>query len=191
MLERLQQNTQDHQTAISTLGSEQGEAIVRAAQLLVDGLVQEHRIFCAGAGACAANAQSFVHKLIHHFEHERPALPALALIGDSGPAGENQELFARPFQALAQGGDVLVVLSTSGTPAAALVPLIRAAQERPCAVVVIASHDGGEISHLLKPQDVLIALHTRSVARAHELQLFVLHCFCDLIDQALFGAHDA
>jgi phosphoheptose isomerase len=192
MLERLQQHAQDHHAAITTLSNEQGEAIVRAAQLLVEALVQEHRIFCAGLDGCSANAQSFVHKLIHHFEHERPALPALALAGDSGfGVGEQaQELFARPFQALSQAGDVLVVLSTASS-SAPLAQLIRVAQERPCPVVAIASHGGGEITHLLKPQDVLIVLPTPSVARAHELQLFVLHCFCDLIDQALFGAHDA
>ena len=112
MLERLQQHAQDHHSAITALSTEQGDAIVRAAQLLVEALVQEHRLFCAGLGGCNANAQSFVHKLIHHFEHERPALPAIALSGDSsvGAEGQTQELFARPFQALARSGDVLVVM---------------------------------------------------------------------------------
>lgn len=195
MLERLQEHAQDHHNAISTLCQEQGDAIVRAAQLLVEALVQGNRIFCAGLAGSHNNAQSFVQKLIHHYEHERPALPAIALAGDSCLASASseaqlQEMVARPFQALAQSGDALVVLSTDSTPGP-LVQLVRAAQERPCPVIAIASHGGGELAHLLKPQDVLIVLPTPSVARAHELQLFVLHCFCDLIDQALFGAHHA
>jgi len=147
MLERLQQHAQDHHSAITALSTEQGDAIVRAAQLLVEALVQEHRLFCAGLGGCNANAQSFVHKLIHHFEHERPALPAIALSGDSsvGAEGQTQELFARPFQALARSGDVLVVLSTASS-SAHLAQLIRAAQELSCPVVAIASHGGGEIA---------------------------------------------
>ena len=196
MLERLEQHAEDLIATLGTLIAAQGPDITRAAQVLVDALVQEHRIFCCGNGGSGANAQSFVSKLINRFEHERPALPAIALGGDSTSLGtlsvdgQLGNVFARPLQGLAHAGDVLVVLTVSAsTPN--IVQAIRTAQERDCRVIALTGMEDGEAIRLLGPRDALLRLPTRSTARLNEVQLFVLHCFCDLIDQALFGGHDA
>lgn len=195
MQERLQQLAQDHLATISTLLEEQGSLIERAAHVLVETLVQGNRIFCCGNGGSGANAQSFVSKLINRFEHERPAFPAIALGADPtsfaslATDGQLTEVFARPLQVLAHSGDVLVVLTASASIANVL-QAVRAAHDCGCRVIAITGHDGGEIMHTLSEDDVLISLPTFSMARVHEAQLFVLHCFCDLIEQALFGAHD-
>lgn len=196
MQERLQQLAQDHLATINTLLAEQGAEIERAAYMLVEALFQERRIFCCGNGGSSANAQSFVSKLINRFEHERPAFPAIVLGADGtsfgalAAEGLLTEVFARPLQGLAHPGDVLVALTASAS-IANISQAIRAARERGCRVVAITAHDGAELRHLLDDEDVLIRLPTGSMARVHEVQLFVLHCFCDLIDQALFGAHHA
>jgi phosphoheptose isomerase len=195
MLERLNQHAEDLIATLVSLTSEQGSDIGRAAQLLVDALVQERRIFCCGNGGSGANAQSFVSKLINRFEHERPALPAIVLGGDStslgalSADGQLGDVFARPLQGLAHAGDVLVALTVSASTLN-IVQAIRTAQERDCRVIVLCGPEDGEVVRMLGPRDVLLRLPARSTARQNEVQLFVLHCFCDLIDHALFGAHD-
>lgn len=192
MLERLQSHTLDVQSALASMVADQGDTITRAAAMLVDALVQGKRIYCAGIGPSANNASTLVYKLIHHFEHERPALPAL-LLGDPHALESDTctaEPLLRTFEALSQSGDVMVALC--GSAPTAMAPLIRASGERSCPVIVLASQGtAGEATHLLHERDCLIALPDRRPALDHDLQLFVLHALCDLIDHALFGVHDA
>lgn len=196
MSERLQHLLHEHLSSLSLLLDSQAEVIERAAHVLLETLVADRRIFVCGNGGSMANAQSFVSKLVNRFEHERPALPAMTLsadctgFGSFASDGHLADVFARPFSALAHAGDVLVVLSASAS-VANITQAVRAAHERDCRVIAITAQDGGEVMHMVSEQDVLLCLPSQSTARVHELQLFVLHAFCDLIDQALFGAHHA
>lgn len=195
MQARIAQLCQDSMTMLSRLAEEQAEAIEQAAMIMVDALVQERKLICCGNGASGANAQSFVSKLLNRFEHERPALPALALAPDSvtlsALAQDNRltESFSRPFLAIAQPGDVLVVLSATAT-AANIQAVVNAARERQCTVIALTGGSGGEVARLLGPQDVLIQIPEYRAYRVHEAQLFTLHCCCALIDTALFGDPD-
>ncbi|PRD35793.1 UNVERIFIED_CONTAM: gmhA [Trichonephila clavipes] len=195
MQARITQLCQDSMTMLARLAEEQSGTISQAAMLMVDALVQERKLICCGNGASGANALSFVSKLLNRFEHERPALPALALAPDSitlsALAQDNRltESFSRPFLAYAQPGDVLVVLSASAN-AANILSVIQAAHERQCPVIALTGNHGGEVARLLGPQDVLIQLPEHRSYRVHEAQLFTLHCCCALIDTALFGDPD-
>ncbi|PQA41609.1 D-sedoheptulose-7-phosphate isomerase [Amnimonas aquatica] len=195
MQARITQLCQDSMTMLARLAEEQSGTISQAAMLMVDALVQERKLICCGNGASGANALSFVSKLLNRFEHERPALPALALAPDSitlsALAQDNRltESFSRPFLAYAQPGDVLVVLSASAN-AANILSVIQAAHERHCPVIALTGNHGGEVARLLEPQDVLIQLPEHRSYRVHEAQLFTLHCCCALIDTALFGDPD-
>ncbi|MEL0028788.1 MAG: SIS domain-containing protein [Perlucidibaca sp.] len=195
MQARIAQLCQDSMTMLSRLAEEQSEAIEQAVMLMVDALVQEKKLICCGNGASGANAQSFVSKLLNRFEHERPALPALALAPDSvtlsALAQDNRltESFSRPFLAIAQPGDVLVVLSATAT-APNIQAVVNAARERHCPVIALTGGNGGEVARLLGPQDILIQIPEYRTYRVHEAQLFTLHCCCALIDTALFGDPD-
>lgn len=195
MQDRIAQLSQSGIAMLERLCEEQGASIEQAAMLMVDSLVQEKKLICCGNGASGANAQSFVSKMLNRFEHERPALPALALAPDSvtlsALAQDNRltESFSRPFLAFAQPGDLLVVLSASAT-AANILSVIHAAHERGCAVIAITGASGGEVARLLREEDVLITVPAHRAYQVHEAQLFTLHCCCALIDAALFGDPD-
>ncbi len=83
MHERIVQMCQDSIAMLSELAEYHSDDIARAAQMMVSALVNENRLICCGNGASGANVQSFVSKLLNRFEHERPALPAIALAPDS------------------------------------------------------------------------------------------------------------
>lgn len=195
MQARIAQLCQESMTMLARLAEEQSDAIEQAAMIMVEALVHEKKLICCGNGASGANAQSFVSKLLNRFEHERPALPALALAPDSvtlsALAQDNRltESFSRPFLALAHPGDVLVVLSATAT-AANIQAVVNAARERQCTVVALTGGNGGDVARLLGPQDVLIQIPEYRTYRVHEAQLFTLHCCCALIDTALFGDPD-
>lgn len=195
MQARIAQLGHEAMSTLAKLIEEAGPAIEQAAMAMVDALVNERKIISCGNGASGANAQAFVSKLLNRFDPERPALPALVLAPDSitlsALAQDNRltESFSRPLLALAQAGDVLVVLSASAN-APNVIAAVHAAQERGCPVVALTGGNGGEIARVLGERDVLIQIPDHRSYRVHEAQLFTLHCCCALIDSALFGDPD-
>jgi phosphoheptose isomerase len=168
------------------------EVVARA---LVETLMQDQRIFCCGNGASAGNAQSFASKMGNRFERERPAFPII-MLGDIAVTtaiaadGCFQDVYARPLQALARSGDLLLALSASGN-ATNIAQAARVMQGNGGRVIALTGAEGGELGRLLRPgTDLHLRLPGNSAPRVHEAQLFVLNCCCDLIDREFFGAND-
>lgn len=168
------------------------ETIVNAGTRLSECLLNNGKLFVCGNGGSAANALHFSTALLNHFEVERPPLPVINLATDMAlttallQAGHDTHVFSRSLQALGAAGDVLLLLSTSNETMN-LVHAVDAAHDRGMDVVLLSGVEGGMLGNHLGPNDMELVLAGDSAARIRELHLFVLHCFCDLIDQALFG----
>lgn len=174
------------------VGEELAGLTERAAEQLVDALLQEKKILVCGNGTSSALAQIFAANLIDRFEKERPGLPALwlganmaqytAIVADT----HHNDVFAKPIRALGQPGDVLVVISSSGN-AANLLQAVSTARERSLSVIGLTGRDGGDVSSLLGSEDTELCARVNSRTRIHEIHLLLLYCLCDLIDHKLFG----
>jgi phosphoheptose isomerase len=95
--------------------------ITQAATLITNCFTQGGKVFICGNGGSAADAQHCAAEFVGRFKlPERRGLPAIALTADTAilTAWSNdvgyEEIFARQLEALAQPGDVLVGISTSG-----------------------------------------------------------------------------
>lgn len=176
-----------------SLADDLPEYIAQAASKMVQCLLEDGKILMCANGASIANALHFSHALMHQYMVERPALPIILLHQDptilstSANMGEYAHVFARQIQALACEKDLLVILTTTGD-SNNLVQAIDAAKERNIDVVVLSGSHGGILSNHLGPEDLEIKIALNHPARIRETHLFILHCFCDLINQALFGA---
>ncbi|MDF1683882.1 MAG: SIS domain-containing protein [Legionellaceae bacterium] len=168
------------------------EKITDAGARLANALLENGRIFVCGNGGSLANALHFSTALLNHFEVERPALPVIVLGTDTALTtsllqdGQADHVFSRPLQALGHAGDILLLLSTSNQTMN-LVHAVDAAHERGMDVILLGASERGVLGNHLGPHDMEIPVPVDSPARVREIHLFVLHCFCDLIDQALFG----
>jgi phosphoheptose isomerase len=180
---------------LSQLADFHAPNIERMARVLIDTLMQDKRIFCCGNGASAGNIHGFASKLSNRYERERPAFPVIVLGNTAittaiAADGCFQDVYARPLQALARQGDVLLVLSASGNATNNL-QAARVMQSCGGRVIALTGQDGGELGRILRAdRDVHLRLPGNSAARVHEVQLFVLNCCCDLIDREFFGADD-
>lgn len=166
--------------------------IAKAAQRLVDCLLNDGKIFICGNGGSAANSIHFSNALLNFYDVERPSLPIINLTTDCGfitamlNEGENYQIFTRQIQALSNENDVLIVLSTTGN-SNSLLEAINAAHDNDMDVISLNGKDGGLIANHLGPEDIEIRINTENSAKIRELHLFILHCFCNLIDRSLFG----
>lgn len=177
-------------TAADTLS----EIIAKAALLMVDALLNNHKILACGNGGSAADAQHFSAEMLNRFESERPSLPAIALTTDSSTITSIandyhfDEIFSKQIKALGQPGDVLLALSTSGH-SKNMIDAIVAAHHRQMFVIAMTGRDGGDIPPLLNETDIEIRVPSESTARIQETHGIVIHCLCDIIDRQLFSAN--
>ncbi len=179
---------QTKQAALEILGP----FIETASQVMVEALINDHKILSCGNGGSAGDAQHFSSEMLNRFERERPALPAIALSTDTSTLTSIandyhfDEVFAKQIRALGQPGDVLLVYSTSGN-SSNVIKAINVAHEKNMPVIALTGKNGGIIANVLNETDIEIRVPADSTARIQETHLLVSHCFCDLIDHQLFG----
>jgi len=167
-------------------------AIARAAEVLAECLLNDHKILACGNGGSAGDAQHFAAEMIGRFERERPELPAISLSTDTSiiTAIANdysfEQVFAKQVRALGGAGDVLLGISTSGN-SANVIAAIEAAHDREMRVVALAGKGGGRVAAMLAPTDVLLCVPHDRTARIQEVHLLMIHCLCDAVDNTLLG----
>jgi D-sedoheptulose 7-phosphate isomerase len=167
-------------------------AVARAAELLAECLLGDHKILACGNGGSAADAQHFAAEMIGRFERERPELPAISLATDTSilTAVANdysyEQIFAKQVRALGAAGDALIAISTSGN-SANVVAAIEAAHDRDMRVVALTGKGGGRIGGMLRSADVHLCVPHERTARIQEVHLLMIHCLCDAIDNTLLG----
>lgn len=145
-------------------------------------------IFC-GNGGSAADAQHLAAEFVGRYLVERRPLPALALHANTsaltaiGNDYGYEQVFARPLEALARPGDVLVALSTSGN-SPSIVAAARKARDLGLTTIVLTGAGGGQMASWA---NILLAVPSTETPRIQENHILIGHCLCQAVEQALFG----
>ena len=136
-----------HQSAVQAL-AQCADDIERLASICVAALKAGNKILICGNGGSAADAQHMAAELVGRFVSERKALAAIALTTDTSAltAIANdygyEQVFSRQVEGLAQSGDVLIGISTSGN-SASILAACDAARSAGCHVVGMTGREGG------------------------------------------------
>jgi D-sedoheptulose 7-phosphate isomerase len=160
------------------------EGIVELAGQLAAALLDGRKLIVFGNGGSAADAQHFAAEHIGRFSATRPSLAAIALTTDTSvlTAISNdfgfEHVFARQAEALAQPGDVVVGISTSGN-SASVVAGIAAANLRGARTWALSGAGGGQLAQVAERSLVVPSTET---ARVQELHITAIHAVCRLID---------
>ncbi len=191
MEQRIKQLLHNSIDAKITIADVVPKLIAMAAQRLINCLLNDNKILLCGNGGSAANCMHFSTAMMNHFEIERPSLPIMNLTTDlaliTAIANENHynDIFAKQINTMAHEGDILLTLSTTGN-SDSLLNAINAGNDRNMDIIALTGRDGGILANHLGPEDIEIRITIDNAARIREIHLFILHCFCDLIDQSLF-----
>lgn len=165
---------------------DQIEMIEEAGRMWVDTLAQGGRIYLAGNGGSAADAQHLAAELIGRFEREN-GFPVIALTVDTSSLtaiGNDfgfEELFAQQVKALGRPGDLLVGISTSGR-SPNIVKAARVARQRGMKVLGMTGRDGSTLESVA---DVCLKVPSSRVCRIQEIHISVGHIWCEMVEAAL------
>jgi D-sedoheptulose 7-phosphate isomerase len=178
---------QEHASLVQRMNDDEVlSSITAAARVLIEALEAGGTIFICGNGGSAADAQHFAAELTGRFyiKTRRP-LPAVALTTDTSAltAIANdfgyQAVFARQVEALARPGDVLVGISTSGRSHNILDAMDRAAAAGVTSIGLV----GQDRSTMAPYCRAVVSIPHAVTARIQEMHLFVIHAWCQIIDE--------
>ena len=163
-----------------------GAPIVLAAERIVAAYRAGNKLLLCGNGGSAADCQHMATELVSQLRHDvkREGLPAIALTTDTSALtaiGNDygfEEVFARPVRALANAGDVVLGLTTSGRSANVLRAL-DAARERGALAVGLTGDPHGPLAEHC---DLLLAVPSGKTARIQEAHIVILHAVCEILD---------
>jgi len=164
------------------------QAFERAARLGIEALENGRKIMFCGNGGSAADSQHLAAELVGRLNFDRPGLAALALTTDSsiltaiGNDYGYERVFARQVEAIADKGDVLVAISTSGR-SGNIIEALKTAASRGVIRIGLTGRDGGEMTGLC---DQVINIPTSETQKIQEGNIIFGHIFCALIEQAMF-----
>lgn len=155
----------------------------RLASVLVNG----GRLLAAGNGGSAAQAQHLTAELVGRYRNDRPPFSAICLSAETSsltaicndyPA---EELFARQVEAHGRAGDVLVLMSTSGTSP----NIVEAARRGRDHGLQVWAFTGPGPNPLQAVAHEALTVEARYTATVQELHLVGLHILCAAVDRAL------
>jgi D-sedoheptulose 7-phosphate isomerase len=158
-----------------------------AVDMLVERLSAGNKLLVCGNGGSAADAMHICAELVGRFFQERPALPAIALSADSAilTAWSNDHgyefVFSRQVEALAQPGDVVWGISTSGS-SKNVVAALKRGRELGASTIALTGQGGGAMAAYA---DVLLAVPLTVTPRIQEVHTITYHIICEAVEAAL------
>jgi D-sedoheptulose 7-phosphate isomerase len=174
----------DHQNILQKVIDTLTADIEAACKLVVETINSGHKVFLAGNGGSAADAQHIAAELSGRFVKDRKALPGIALTTDTSAITSIANdygydfVFSRQLAALVQPGDLFVGISTSGNSQSILNALMTA-KEFNCKTLGLSGRDGGKMNGLC---DLNIIVPSPITARIQEMHILIGHIFCKAVD---------
>jgi len=160
-------------------------AVASSAKLCIDCLRNGGKILIFGNGGSAADAQHIAAELVGRYKTDRKGLFAIALTTNTsnltaiGNDFGYAEIFARQIEALANKGDVVIGISTSGR-SLNVINALKMASRLECNTIGFSGKDGGEMNEIC---NINIVAPSEDTPRIQEIHIIIGHTICHLIDQ--------
>lgn len=161
----------------------------RAADEVVSRYKAGGRLYIAGNGGSAADAQHLAAEFVSRLARDRAPLPAEALTVDSsiltaiGNDYGYDQLFARQIEGKATPADIFLGITTSGQ-SGNILEALRACRKKGIPSIVFCGKDGGQAKDLA---DYCIIAAGATTAAIQEIHIVLAHSLCECVELALFG----
>ena len=176
-----------HQETIAKVIETMQEPLLEASKLAVETLRAGNKILLCGNGGSAADAQHIAAELTGRYKTERRGLPGIALTTDTsaltaiGNDYGYDRVFDRQVEALANKGDLIIGISTSGN-SKNIVSALKLGKELGCKTLGFSGRDGGAMNEVC---DVNLIVPSSDTPRIQEMHILFGHTICQIVDNEL------
>jgi D-sedoheptulose 7-phosphate isomerase len=153
---------------------------------IIQALHAGNKIIFFGNGGSAADAQHLAAEFVIRYRINRRSLPSIALTTDTSmltACGNDfgfETIFSRQVEGLANAGDVVIGITTSGNSPNVLAGL-QAAKDKGCITSSWTAEGGGKAAEIA---DIAFKAPSPITAHAQECHMIVGHILCEAVDQA-------
>ena len=164
------------------------QAIDKTIEVITSCFNNKGRLWLCGNGGSAADAQHIAAEFSGRFYKDRPALPAEALhvntsyLTSVGNDYSFDQVYGRMIAGVAQKGDVLIAISTSGN-STNILNAAKEAQSKEVSCIALTGADGGELKN---HADILLNIPSEVTPRIQECHILIGHIICELVEENLF-----
>lgn len=164
------------------------EIFGKAVEAVVGAYKKGGRLYIAGNGGSAADAQHLAAEFVSKLARDRDPLPAEALTVDSsiltaiGNDYGYDEIFARQVSGKLRAGDVFLGITTSGK-SPNILKALRRCREMGIATLVFCGRDGGDAKGLA---DYCIIACGKETSTIQEQHIVLAHTLCECVETEMF-----
>ena len=163
------------------------EKLEFASLLVIETLKNGNKVLLCGNGGSAADAQHIAAELTGRYKTERKGLPGIALTTDTsaltaiGNDYGYERIFDRQVEALANKGDLIIGISTSGN-SKNIINALKVGKELGCNTLGFSGRDGGEMNEVC---DINLVVPSNDTPRIQEMHILFGHTICQIVDNEL------
>ncbi len=167
------------------------DTIVEVSNLLAETFNRGGKLLLFGNGGSASDASHIAAEFVNRFRKERPAFPAIALNTDTAVLTsiandyDYSDVFVRQLKAIAQEGDVVIAISTSGS-SQNVIKAVDAARTRKLRTVAFTGAKGDKLASRC---DYIFAVPSDNTPRIQETHITLGHVLCQMVEEILFEAY--
>ena len=181
---KIQENVEVH-LSLDDLSND----ILKCVKILYSKLRKGGKILFCGNGGSAADAQHLSAEYLVRLRPNinRDPIPAIALAQDTstitacGNDYSFDDIFLRPFQAIAGKNDVLICLTTSGN-SKNILKVLKEAKKRKISTIGFLGNRGGMAKNFC---DIRLVVNSKITARIQECHIFLGHFILEQVEDLL------
>jgi D-sedoheptulose 7-phosphate isomerase len=168
---------------------EQHKIFQQAVAAILDSYRKGGRIYIAGNGGSAADAQHLAAEFVSKLAKDRAPLPAEALTVDSSiltAIGNDygfEQVFARQVAGKMRANDVFLGITTSGN-SINIIRALEVCRNSQIASIVFTGKDGGRVKGMADYCIIAPGLETGTI---QELHIVLAHTLCECVEAELFS----
>ncbi|MCX8030947.1 MAG: D-sedoheptulose 7-phosphate isomerase, partial [Thermodesulfovibrionales bacterium] len=153
------------------------DLIIEVSRLLADSFNEGKKVIIFGNGGSACDASHIAAELVNRFKRERPGLPAICLNTDMAVITsiandyDFSEVFARQVKTLAEEGDIIIAISTSGQ-SKNILKAVEVAKKRGLKIIALTGIRGEKFA---KKSDYAFIVPSDDTPRIQETHITLAH----------------
>ena len=152
---------------------------------IINAIKNGRKILTMGNGGSAADAQHFAGEFVNRFLFDRKPLPAISLSTDTSVLTciandySFDLIFEKQVKALAQEGDILFGITTSGN-SENIIKAFETGKKIGTINVGLLGKDGGKAKNYV---DYAIIVKENSTPRIQEIHITLIHIICEIVEK--------
>jgi D-sedoheptulose 7-phosphate isomerase len=166
------------------------KAIEEASRLIAGAFNDGRKLILFGNGGSATDASHIAAEFVGRYRRERPGLNAVSLNTNMAVMTavandyDYSEVFSRQLKAIAEEGDVVIAISTSGN-SANIIKAVDAAKRKKLRTIAFTGAKGGKLAAKVNHA---FSVPSNNTPRIQETHITLGHVLCQMVEEILFEA---